>query len=209
MSRVAALLVVVALALVGADAARADGDPASDVLVVDTISVPFAAKLPKPLEDNLRLATREAQKAGYPIRVALIEQPSDLGAVPSLFGKPQTYAEFLWQELSFVYKGTLLVVMPEGFGFWDGKGPSASDSKVLDGVPIGAGLDGLASSALNAVVGLSAAHGHRLSVAPVHVVGASPSSGSSGSDRLVIGGAVAGAVLLAATAVVVRRRRGA
>ena len=85
-------------------------------MVVQTVFLPFQAQLPKSLESKLTRATVEATKAGYRIRVALIEQPSDLGAVPSLYGKPQTYAKFLWQELSFVYKGSLLVVMPEGYG---------------------------------------------------------------------------------------------
>jgi hypothetical protein len=200
---VAAAVVAAALA----QGARADGDPASDVLVVNTIFVPFASQLPRALETKLELATREALKKGYPIRVALIEQPVDLGAVPSLFGKPQTYAQFLWQELSFVYKGRLLVVMPNGFGYYDRKPPGPSELKVLAKIPIGAGLDGMASSALNAVLGLAAAGGVKLSVAPVPVAAPRSSSGSSSSDdRLIIGGAVGGAILLAAAAVLVRRK---
>jgi uncharacterized protein (TIGR03382 family) len=209
--RAAALVCALALAALGARAARADGDPASDVLIVQTVFLPFQAQLPRALQANLQHATVEATKTGYPIRVALIEQPLDLGAVPSLFGKPQEYAQFLWQELSFVYKGSVLVVMPKGFGFYNGRPPSSSDEKVLQSVPIGSGLDGMAASALNAVVGLAAASGHKLSVkaVPVAVAGKSKSSSGSSStnDRLIIGGAAAGGVLLAAAVVVVRRRR--
>src|SRR5438067_743372 len=201
--RAAVLLAAVVFAALAAQSARADGDPASDVLIVQTVFLPFQAQLPKSLESKLTRATVEATKAGYRIRVALIEQPSDLGAVPSLYGKPQTYAKFLWQELSFVYKGGVLIVMPNGFGFYDGRDPSASTQKVLGGIPIGAGLNGMAASALNAVLSLSTAAGHPLSVGQVPVVTAKP---SSGDDRLIIGGAAAGGVLLAAAAVLVRRR---
>jgi hypothetical protein len=205
--RAVAVVAAVAAAAALAQGARADGDPASDVLVVDTIFVPFASQLPHPLRTKLELATREALKKGYPIRVALIEQPVDLGAVPSLYGKPQTYAQFLWQELSFVYKGRLLVVMPNGFGYYDRKPPDASQARVLAKIPIGAGLDGMASSALNAVLALAAAGGVKLSVAPVAVAASQSSSGSSSTDdRLIIGGAVGGAVLLGAAAMLVRRR---
>jgi hypothetical protein len=205
--RVAVGLAVLVLAALAAHAARADGDPASDVLIVQTVFLPFQAQLPKPLEQKLTRATVEATKAGFRIRVALIEQPSDLGAVPSLFERPQTYSKFLWQELSFVYKGGVLIVMPNGFGFYDGRDPSASTQKVLSGIPIGAGLNGMAASALNAVLGLSAAAGHRLSVQSVAVPAKAGSGSSSGSDRLIIGGAAAGVALLAAAAFVVRRRK--
>ena len=46
----------------------------------------------------------------------MIGNKTDLGAVPQLWGKPQTYARFLGSELRFIYKDTLLVVMPQGFG---------------------------------------------------------------------------------------------
>ena len=36
--------------------------------------------------------------------------------MPQLWAKPQTYARFLGAELRFVYKDTLLIVMPQGFG---------------------------------------------------------------------------------------------
>jgi hypothetical protein len=196
------------LTAVAAEQARADGDPASDVLIVQTVFLPFQAQLPKPLHTSLLQATAEARQAGYPIRVALIATPTDLGAVPSLFQQPQTYAKFLWQELSFVYKGRVLVAMPNGLGLYGGKDPTPAEQKVLKSVPIGAGLNGMAASSLNAVLGLAAAAGHRLSVAPAAVAGAKASSGSrSGDDRAIIGGAVGGALVLTAAAVFLRRRR--
>ena len=46
----------------------------------------------------------------------MIGNRTDLGAVPQLWAKPQIYAKFLGAELRFVYKDTLLVVMPQGLG---------------------------------------------------------------------------------------------
>jgi hypothetical protein len=206
--RSVACLAALVLAAVAAGQARADGDPASDVLIVDAVFLPFQAQLPKPLHTSLLRATAEAKQAGYPIRVALITTPTDLGAVPSLFEKPQTYAQFLWQELSFIYKGRVLVVMPNGLGLYGGSDPTPSEEKVLKSVPVGSGLNGMAGSALNAVVGLAGAAGHRLSVAPVTVADAKSGSGSSsGNDRAIIGGAVGGALVLTAAVVLLRRRR--
>jgi len=44
-----------------------------------------------------------------------------LGAIPSLFNKPNQYARFLGFELSAGFIGPLLIVMPSGFGIWDGR----------------------------------------------------------------------------------------
>ena len=53
--------------------------------------------------------------------MAIIAKPDDLGSVTSLWREPQAYAHFLGLELSLAYKGRLLVVMPNGFGFnWTG-----------------------------------------------------------------------------------------
>ncbi len=64
-----------------------------------------------------------AAKSGYPLRVAVIASPADLGSVTPLWRQPQAYAGFLGEELSLLYKGTLLVVMPDGFGLY---GPGAA-----------------------------------------------------------------------------------
>ena len=58
--------------------------------------------------------------------MALIASPTDLGAIPSLFAKPQRYANFLDVEISFFGgKQPLLVVMPNGYGV-QGLGPAAT-----------------------------------------------------------------------------------
>ena len=201
-----ALVAALAAAAVLAGQARADGDPASDVLVVDRIFVPFEVTLPAPVKDGLNQATLEAKQQGYPIRVALITTPSDLGAVPSLFGKPQTYAQFLWEELSFVYHGRVLVVMPNGFGIYAGKVPVEKEKRLLAAMKPGVGANAMAASALNAVLKLAAASGHQLSVKPVPVANATPASSSTNEDRFIIGGAVLAGLLVTAAAVYLRRR---
>jgi hypothetical protein len=105
------------LALVLAPQALADGDPASDVLAPGETRVymTLAAK-DSSLEKQLVKTTQQVTDAGLPIKVAVIGNKTDLGAVPQLWAKPQTYARFLGSELRFIYKDTLLVVMPQGFG---------------------------------------------------------------------------------------------
>jgi hypothetical protein len=96
--------------------AHADGDPASDYLLTLNTFIPFDAKVPEADAEVLNKIVVDAKEKGYEIRVALIAKQFDLGAVPSLWRKPKTYARFLGQELFFVYKGRLLTVMPNGYG---------------------------------------------------------------------------------------------
>jgi hypothetical protein len=105
------------LALVLAPQALADGDPASDVLAPADVRVymTLAATSSAP-ESQLAKTTQQITDAGLPIKVAVIGNKTDLGAVPQLWAKPQIYARFLGSELRFIYKDTLLVVMPQGFG---------------------------------------------------------------------------------------------
>ncbi len=48
---------------------------------------------------------------------ALIASPSDLGSVSVLWQRPAAYARYLGEELSLLYHGAILVVMPGGVGF--------------------------------------------------------------------------------------------
>jgi cytochrome oxidase Cu insertion factor (SCO1/SenC/PrrC family)/thiol-disulfide isomerase/thioredoxin len=117
-----------------------------------------------------------AQRAGFPVRVAIISGPSDLGAVTQLWQKPQTYARFLGIELSLTYTGRLLVVMPNGFGFnWPGHS-SAAAYRTLGRIRIGAGGSGLANAAETAVGALAGAGGVKL-----HVTGAAQAPAASQS----------------------------
>jgi hypothetical protein len=106
---------LIALAL--APSALADGDPASDILVPPGTRVYMTnGATDGSLEKTVQSTAQSVSDAGLPIKVAIIGNKTDLGAVPQLWAQPQTYARFLGAELRFVYKDTLLIVMPQGFG---------------------------------------------------------------------------------------------
>lgn len=158
-----ALALLAILALAGgwsAAPARADGDPASDVLVTQQLFLPQDAGLPATQQVQLATLLHEAAHDGYPIRVALIASPADLGSVTALWRQPQNYARFLGQELAFTYHGPLLVVMPAGFGFYSFSRPPADERAAVAGAQPAAGA--LGTAALTAVQRLAAASGHRL-----------------------------------------------
>ena len=96
--------------------ATADGDPASDVLLGENVFYPYSPPVSTSLQGTLNAETAAAARAHFPIKVALIASPTDLGVVPDLFDQPQKYADFLDQEISFQTKQPLLVVMPSGYG---------------------------------------------------------------------------------------------
>ncbi|HEX4399430.1 MAG TPA: SCO family protein, partial [Trebonia sp.] len=160
-----------------APAARADGDPASDVLVYQNLFVTSESGMSTGQQAEVASLLASAAHAGFPIRVAIIGAPVDLGAVTALWDKPSAYASFLGVELSLVYKQRLLIVMPNGFGFnWTGH-PSGSAYQVLSLVDVGAGGDGLTTAAVTAVQTLAAASGIKLATP------AAPATPSHGISR--------------------------
>ena len=86
-----------------APAARADGDPASDVLVYQNLFVTAESGMSTGQQAQVASLLSSAAHAGFPIRVAIIGAPVDLGAVTALWDKPSAYASFLGVELSLVY----------------------------------------------------------------------------------------------------------
>jgi hypothetical protein len=115
---VAAVLVVAGTVLAtgpGPPAARADGDPASDVLVYQPVFFPYRPA-PQALRRRLTGLVRSANEQGYRIRIAIVQSRRDLGSVPTLFGAPSVYARFLSSELSSIWRDRVLVVMPDGYG---------------------------------------------------------------------------------------------
>src|SRR5580692_11254962 len=93
-------------------AARADGDPCSDVLVYQNLFVAADANVSIPQQVELGDLLTSAANADFPIRVAIVSQPDDLGAITALWQKPAAYASFLGTELSLTYAQRLLIVMP-------------------------------------------------------------------------------------------------
>jgi len=142
----------------GGGVARADGDPASDVLFGANIFLSY----PPPSREASAALTRivAAVYARHDrIKVALIVSRSDLGAIPGLFGKPAQYAQFLGQELSSFYAGPLLVVMHAGFGVYDAGRSTAAEERVLGAQkPAGETADDLATAATRSIGMLLAAN---------------------------------------------------
>ena len=113
----AALLLAFVLIGLVPGGARADGDPASDVLVsAPPLFITQASGASYAGERALVAQLRAASARGRPLRVAVIAARSDLGSIAALWQHPQAYAQFLGKELSLGYDGELLVVMPDGFG---------------------------------------------------------------------------------------------
>ena len=193
-----------AVALVAVPAARADADPASDVLYTQRIYLPFfGTKVSPERSEALRQTVAAAWAKGYKVKVALIPGENDLGGVYQLFGKPQTYANFLGRELVFLYKGLLVTVMPQGFGVYQYKKPVAREQAALKAIPIGEGADGLAEAA---TLGIARLAGVKAAVAE-------ESSSGGGTPTWMLAVIVAGGVALLAVMIafgaILLRRRGA
>lgn len=191
--------------LASAAPAHADGDPASDFLLSQRVFVPFDAKIPQPLATQLDGLLLRAKKSGYEIRVALIATRYDMGSVTALMGKPRQYARFLGQELAFVYKGRLLIVMPNGFGFSQPGHDTSTEERLLQRLPVQPGSDGLTRSPITAVQRLAAASGVNVRPPPLK-----PAADHANHDRLIIIVASISALVLlfaARLALLARRRR--
>jgi hypothetical protein len=142
-------------------AARADGDPASDVLPLQDVFTPYPAPNPTAVA-ALRASVARVFAGHRRLKVAVIAKRADLGAIPSLFGKPGEYAHFLGAELRTFYVGPLLIVMPSGFGIYDGGRSTAAEAHALGGLkPNGSNASALVGSATTAVDRLAAANALR------------------------------------------------
>lgn len=199
------LLLTLLLSLPLAAVAGADGDPASDVLLGENVFYPYTPPVAGSIEKTLNAEAAAAAKAGLPLKVALIGSPVDLGVIPDLFGKPQKYADFLDQEISFQRRLPLLVVMAAGFGV-QGLGSNAQAVVAALAKPAGGQSNDLARAAIVAVAALAKSEGHPLSGVP-GLVGAGSSSASSSTTIIVIVLAVGAIATAAALAAVTLRRR--
>ncbi len=177
----------------------ADGDPASDVLLAQNVFYPYQPKVSSALEAALERTLHAAAATGLHLKVAIITAPEELGLVPKLFGHPQAYAQFLDREISFNQPQALLVVMPAGFGVMP-----ASSASALARVPIDnqQRSDGLARSAILAVVALARSRGHSIA-APSIPASSTP---NSSPPALLLFGLPAALLILAGMAVMRRGR---
>src|SRR5579875_2737822 len=111
------LTLVLALALAATPrGARADADPPSDILLGTPVYFPYQPAVSPSLQSAVSGAVAQLRRRGLDLKVAIIATKIDLGAIPGLFGKPQTYADFLDQEISLNGPQPLLVVEAAGFG---------------------------------------------------------------------------------------------
>jgi len=183
------LIAVAAAALLVVPIARADGDPASDYLLSESVFVPPDAGIPDSYAKQLTQVVADAKARGYETRVALIGTRYDLGAIPSLYLKPKQYARFLGSELYFVYKGRLIVVMPNGLGASKGGKLVPADEAVVNRLPPpGRNGAALAATAMKAVVRLAGNSG--VVVAEPPLAGGKPASANHDRLEIAIGGAV-------------------
>lgn len=195
---VAALLAAATLA----GEAHANGDPASDVLPFTTVFLSSQSANSLGSGRDLVFLTEAAVKKKFPVRVAVIYQPSDLGLIQSMWKRPQPYAKFLGAELASFgrYHGTLVVSMPNGFGV-HGPGATPAARRALAGLPPpGNGtLDSLGAASVAAVEKVAAANGHALPAPPAHSGGGTPA-------WLIVLAAFGGAALVAGAVFFALRR---
>ena len=176
-----------------ATAARADGDPASDVLATQSLFLPQDAGIPFPQQGQLAGLLEAIARSGYPLRLAIIASPADLGSVTELWRQPRTYALFLGQELSLVHRGPLLVVMPAGYGVSSGGTPDPAAASAIAGLRSPGGGAALGTAALTAIERLATASGHSV---PIPAATATATAGGA-TDPIPLVAFAIGAVLIA------------
>ena len=151
--------------------AQAHGDASTHYLETGTLYPAFGARPSQATELQLMGLLDAAQRAGYPMKVSLLGDESDVSDHLEMFRKPQRYADFVVAELrrsSVPLVGPVLIVSPYGVGV-AGPDVARGDAKrLLAGVnvPAAAGGDQLAATAMTAVRQIAATSGHAL---PAHV----------------------------------------
>ncbi|HEX4034856.1 MAG TPA: hypothetical protein VHX66_10465 [Solirubrobacteraceae bacterium] len=182
----------VAAAVAAPSTAYADGDPASDVLVTANQFIPWDAGLSASQQSQLAALLALARRDGATVRLTIIASPLDLGSVTQLWRRPRAYAAYLGEELSLVYHGPLVVVMPDGIGVYHAAAAlNRTEASIAASAPPGARAGALFTAAASAVRRIAAAAGHALG----SVRGASAATQPSGPGiaswlALVLGAAL-------------------
>jgi hypothetical protein len=157
------LIALAAGAVLAPAAALADGDPASDVLLGQNVFFPYNQPSQKVMNE-LYSVTDAAQRAGFPLKIAMIQSKTDLGAIPQYFHRPEIYARYLSYEIGTAVSGQVLVVMSNGFGH--AKNYLPLSLAPLAGIKIGGpSSNDLGLAAVTAAERLAAAAGHPLGAA--------------------------------------------
>jgi hypothetical protein len=126
------LLAAAAILLAAAPAARAHGDPAGDVLAVQSVFYGGGLDLRSKPAAQLPALLEAAKAEGLELRVAALSVPRDLGENDYLWDDPLNYVQFLSEGLSSVYQGWTLVAMPSGYAIHRPGESSAREQRVLD-----------------------------------------------------------------------------
>ncbi|WP_028060827.1 hypothetical protein [Candidatus Solirubrobacter pratensis] len=153
--------------LVLTPAAHADGDPASDVLVQQDVFYGSALDLESKPAAQLPALLAQASQKGYEIRVAAISRFADLGTAGSMWEVPKAYAKFLGEELSLVYGGRLMIVMPNGYALFHLGHSTVREQRLLGRLAAPRRAERFLPGAIDAVERLAAAEGVKLSVPEV------------------------------------------
>jgi hypothetical protein len=205
--RASVLVAIVVVALVGplATFAQADGDPASDVLLTEGVFYPYSEPVSRDLQRKLDAETTALSRTPFPLRVALIGAPVDLGSYPHVFGQPSVYAQLLGEELSLYGSHKMvLVVMANGYGVY-GVGQAATRAATTLSPPRSGRGDDLARAAITSVRTLAAAARHP--VAAINDKGAVHSAKRGRSSALLVVALALAASVAAGSVLVARRRR--
>jgi hypothetical protein len=196
----AALTSACALVCAVPQTVRADGDPASDVLLVQDVFYPYQPKVSPSLEKALEQTLKAVARAGGTRwKVAIIGASAELGLVPQFWGHPQAYAGFLDREISFNGPQALVTVMPAGLGV-----VPAADAPALAAVRVDAqhGSDGLTRSAVLAVLALARHEGH-----PIATPSLSSAASKGGGPGAIVFALPVAVLALAGVVAVWRGRR--
>ena len=179
----------------------ADGDPASDYLTIQPVFTPLTPPSPS-LKARVFALANAAKKDGFPIRVAIIQSPTDLGAIPQLYGLPKRYAKFLGAELRYAYHGPLLIVMKQGYGYTQNGKPVPGSAKILRSIPppSGASPDQLTTAAIVAMRKIAAASDHILPANPPLQTNGQQASTSRSFSARHSGAIISIAIIVAITA---------
>jgi hypothetical protein len=186
------LALVTLLIALGAGPAWGDGDPASDVLVSQSAFVPPDAHIPVAVQEHLLGVLSASARAGYPLKVAIIDSPADLGSISQLWRAPQAYAQFVGVELSNT-PSRVLVVMPSGFGLYQPGVSSAGSENQLRHTPAPPKSPDLGIVAADAVQRLAASAGHPIAASGIiapFVHGTAAGSGGAVTWLVLVAGAV-------------------
>jgi hypothetical protein len=195
------LIVVALLALLCVPAAAlAHGDASTHYLETGDFYPGFGARASQETELGLIGLLDAAKAAGYPVKVSILGDATDVSDTPDMLQHPQRYATFVATELERSHVklvGPVVIVSPYGVGV---AGPGAER---LD-LPTGKDGEQLVAAAATAVRTLADTAGHPLpaNVAPASVPVITPPEPAgdgydlSGLTPLIVFVAIFGSALL-------------